>query len=95
MTYFPLDKWASKRAYRWPATAAVLTLSVLLVYGFMEQHDEAQDVEDARVQAQQQAQQEDTLQRLCGGAEAVYEQLPDGSIQCRMKNGRKSVKVKS
>lgn len=95
MNYSPLSTWADKRAYRWPATAAVLTLSVLLAYGFMEQYDEAQDVEDARVEAMQQAHQEDALQRLCGGAEAVYEQLPDGSVQCRMKNGRKSVRVKS
>lgn len=95
MNHFPLEKLYENRAYFWPAAAVVITSFVLLVYGFMEQHDEAQDVEDARVQAQQQAQQEDTLQRLCGGAEAVYEQLPDGSIQCRMMNGRKSVKVKS
>jgi hypothetical protein len=95
MSHFPLEKLSENRAWFWPAAAVVITSFVVLAYGFMEQHDEAQDVEDARVQAQQQAQQEDTLQRLCGGAEAVYEQLPDGSIQCRMKNGRKSVKVKS
>lgn len=95
MSHFPLEKLSENRAWFWPAAAVVITSFVVLVYGFMEKHDEAQDMEDARVEAQQQAQQEDALQRLCGGAEAVYEQLQDGSVQCRMKNGRKSVRVKS
>lgn len=93
MTYFPLDKWASKRAYRWPAVAIVLTCSVLLINSFMDKYDEAQDMEDARIAAEQQDRQaalfRKALQDKCGGPEATVEQ-EGGGVYCRTKRGFKT-----
>lgn len=93
MSHFPLEKLSENRAFFWPAAAVVITSFILLVYGFMDKYDEAQDMEDARVAAERQDRQAElqrkALQAACGGPEATVEQ-EGGGVYCRTKRGFKT-----
>lgn len=92
MSHFPLEKLSENRAWFWPAAAVVITSFVVLAYGFMEQHDEAQDMEDARVAAERQDRQAElqrkALQDQCGGPESSVVENARGGYDCFDTNGK-------
>lgn len=95
MTHSPLSAWADRSpALRWTAVAVVLTGFVLLAYAAMGQYDEAQAVEDARLEAERdghrQLLQQQALQAACGGPEATVMELAQGGYACLDTNGRKT-----
>lgn len=69
-----------------PRNFTVFALIVLSLAYVGPKQDEAQATADALEEAQQ------AIQTNCGGPEAHWEQMPDGTVQCYLKNGKRSKK---
>lgn len=89
-----LHELTQKPAWLWVLALAVVFIAFKVSGPLADEVREYSDMQKAYEDAQEQARKEYDLKQKCGGEEASYEQLADGSIQCKLKNGRKSIKVK-
>lgn len=97
MNHSPLSTWADQATWRWPAITIALVVLLCGSWALTQANDEIaymQAIEADRVQAEQQALQEQirqqALQDQCGGPESTVVELSRGGYQCLDTNGRKT-----